>query len=111
MYLLLSFLNPAILQQNGSEMRNPHERCERKKFVRQAKSASNAKKARTAYADSSSSSDDYPIESSESEGSDECRGDRSGRRGKKVKTPAISSPSEDLSGQYMPTLLYSLSKY
>ncbi|KAM3293982.1 hypothetical protein ACQJBY_037091 [Aegilops geniculata] len=80
-------------------MRNLHEHCARKKFVRQTKSASNnAKKARTAYADSSSSSDDYPIEPSESEGSDlECPRDRSGRRGKQVKAAAVSSRVEELS--------------
>ncbi|XP_044983531.1 B3 domain-containing protein Os03g0619600-like [Hordeum vulgare subsp. vulgare] len=86
-------------QLNGSEMRNPHERCSRKKFVRQAKSASNNKKARTPYADSSSSSGgDYPIQSSESEGSDECPRprDRWGRCGKQVKTAAVSSLVEEL---------------
>ncbi|CAM0875865.1 unnamed protein product [Alopecurus aequalis] len=64
-------------------MSNPYEPCKRKKFARQMKS--------------SSSSGDYPTESSESDGSDECRRGRSSRRGKQVKTAPISSASEELS--------------
>jgi hypothetical protein len=94
--LLLNLLDPAIDLQN--EMRNPpDERCQRK-FVRQMESASKVKKTNTGYADSSSSSGDYPAESSESEGSDECRNGSSSRRGKQVQRTPLSSQSEEVSG-------------
>uniref|UniRef100_A0ACD5X254 Uncharacterized protein n=1 Tax=Avena sativa TaxID=4498 RepID=A0ACD5X254_AVESA len=74
-------------------MSNPYDPCKRKKLVRQMKSGSNVKKPNTSYVDSSSSSGDYPIESSESEGSDECQRDLSSRHGKQVIETA---PSDEL---------------